>query len=157
MVLSPGLTPAHCHALGTTGAEALGTIRQTWCDSSTPSLTASSDDPDDDSTVSSSSSSSTSSSDPSARRRNQQSSSSHTEDVWFTFTVHQNQASEMRDQNGGADLRIVRQVGAHVRDEGVYRLAPEETPFVMDGTILVHQVYQGPENFNVAALRYEAF
>lgn len=58
--------------------------------------------------------------------------------------------------SGGADLRIVRQMGAHTRDEAACHIRGQDTPMVGEG-ILMHQVYRGREDFEVAAMRFEAW
>ncbi|KAK4132354.1 hypothetical protein BT67DRAFT_443921 [Trichocladium antarcticum] len=150
VTLSPGRAPIHCSAVGTTAGETLGSIRQTWCNTTTPFSPP-----------------------PSSSEGDGQ----KEDGVWFTWSMRR-PASQSRplpppQQNnperqhgrehghhvstsGGADLRIVRQMGAHTRDEAACHIRGQDTPMVGEG-ILVHQVYRGREDFEVAAMRFEAW
>ncbi|KAK3902342.1 hypothetical protein C8A05DRAFT_44220 [Staphylotrichum tortipilum] len=136
----PGATPTHCFAIGTTAAHMLTTIPQTWC---TPINTT---DPSSSSTPSTP----TASSDPTSNSR-----------VWFSWTMGEDVDPTAPTASGifgmaqttGAYIKVVRQVDERTRDEAVRHVPAWYLGRQGEG-MLEHQVFSGPSNFSLLALRF---
>ncbi|AEO66179.1 uncharacterized protein THITE_2128280 [Thermothielavioides terrestris NRRL 8126] len=128
-----GAEPAHCFSLGTTLSHSLNSVPQTWC-----------------------SHAANDSSDTSDR-------------VWFSWTMGDDVDPTAAGAGGttgtdpvdsvnettGAYLKIVRQGGGQTRDEAIHHFDARYLVYEGEGD-MVHQVFTGPQNFTMRALRVDA-